>query len=170
MSVENNISTISLEIHSELSDDSSLSISYIAGWLRDNVGNLNNAIGTSFNIDGTTLDLDSVITEDQKSIFKSLFYCKYYNNMANKNLGASGFDWIAIDEADSKIRRASKTDIAKVFLSIAKDCNENLNKMIFYYKNNKALPRSSSSWSSPMIQFRRVNDPQQPYSNSWPAY
>mgnify|MGYP003436807382 FL=1 len=156
------LAAIAAEIKNELSEDSSLSISYLTTWLRDNIGRLNTLIGTCYTIDSETLEISDNLTEDQKTIFKSVFYCHYYSNMANKDLGASGFAWTAIDEADTKIRRASKTDIAKTFILLSKDCNENLNKMVFYYKTNKALPRSLSSWNSPVFLYSRVDDPQQP--------
>ena len=164
------LAAIAAEIQNELSEDSSLSVLYLTTWLRDNIGRLNAAIGTSFKIDVDTLEISENLSEDQKVIFKSIYYCQYYSNMANKNLGATGFAWVSIEEGDSKIRRASKTDIAKAFIGMAKDCQENLNKMIFYYKMNKALPSSLSSWNSPMWQYPRISDPQQPVSNTWQAY
>lgn len=164
------LAAIAAEIKNELSEDSSLTIIYLTTWLRDNIGRLNNAVNTSYTVDVDTLELSGNLTEDQKVIFKNIYFCQYYSNMANKNLGATGFAWVSIEEGDSKIRRASKTDIAKAFMGMAKDCQENLNKMIFYYKMNKALPSSLSSWNSPMLQYGRVNDPQQPVTNIWPAY
>lgn len=157
----NEINTIAQEIISDLDNDSSLSLSYVSTWLRNNIGKLNNAIGTSFVLNDS-LELSPCIDNDQKDIFKWLFTCSFYRNQSKKNLGATSYDWVSIEEGDSKIRRVSKNDIAKTLMALSKDCEESLKQIIMYYKTNKALPRSLSSYNSPDWKFARVSDPHVP--------
>lgn len=159
----NTVTDIAQEIISDMDNDSSLSISYISTWLRDNIGKLNNSIGASFKIN-ELLEFTPCINNDEKDIFKWLFICQYYANQAKNNLGASMYDWSEIKEADSVVRRVSKNEIAKTYLQLSSQCKESLKQIILYYKTNRALPRSLSSYNSPMWKYDRVNDPHTPIS------
>lgn len=154
--MENTVESIAAEIILDLDNDSSLSASYVQSWLVGNIGKLNNSIGS--NIQMVCDGFSPAPTDDQKDIFKWLFTCKYYANLAKNNLGAAMYDWSEVSEGDSTIRRVSKNEIAKTYNVMAKQCEESLKDAIKYYKTNNALPRSQSAYDTPMYLFSRIND------------
>ncbi len=153
----NTISDIAQEIISDLNTDTSLSIAYLSTWIRDNIGKLNNAIGSSICI-GENLEFVPCITNDQKDILKWFFTCKYYANLARANLGAAAYDWVEMREGDTVIRTVSKNEIAKTYAQLASQCETSLKEIIKFYRMNHALPKSMSAWDSPMWLYPRVND------------
>ena len=163
----NTVADMAAEIISDMGNDSSLSVAYLSSWLRNNIGKLNNAIGSAIDINDN-LEFYPSITNDQKDIFKWMFICQHYSNQARANLGAGAYDWSEIVEFDSRIRRVSKNEIAKTFLQLSSQCSESLKQIILYYKTNKALPLSLSSWNSLSLLYPRSDDPHQPAT--YPIY
>jgi hypothetical protein len=155
----NTVTSIADEIISDLDNDSSLSTSYVATWVRNNVGKVNNLIGTSFDLD-ENLEYTPCVDQNIKDIIKWLFICQYYKNAAKSNLGASAYDWSEVREGDSVVRRVSKNEIAKTFLQLSSQCSEDLKDLIKYYKVNSCLPASMSSATTNMFLYNRVDDPQ----------
>ena len=153
----NTITSIADEIISDLDNDSSLSTSYVATWVRNNVGKVNNMLGTSFELDENQ-EYTPCISQDVKDIIKHLYQCNYWSMQAKANLGASAWNVTELIEGDNKIRVASKTDNAKILTSMAKDCNAELLNIIKFYKTNHTLPSSLSSWNSPMDLYERTDD------------
>jgi hypothetical protein len=140
-----------------LDNDSSLSTSYVATWIRNNVGKVNNLVGTSFDLD-ENLEYTPCINQSIKDIIKHLYVCHYWSMQAKANFGASAFDITELREGDNTIRLSNKTDNAKIFSSMAKDCNVELMNIIKFYKANSVLPASLSSFNSPMYLYSRTED------------
>ena len=161
----NTVADIASEIKLDIESDSTLTESYIATWIRNNIGMLNNAIGTCYIID-ENLELSPCINNDEKDILKWLFLCRYYDRQANQNLGASAYSWTRMEEGDSKFQRVSNNEVAKTFLQLSKQCKESLATITNFYKRNRALPTSLSSATSPQTMLVRVADPHTPVS--WP--
>lgn len=153
----NTITSIAGELIDDLNNDSSLSASYLSSWLRNNIGKLNNVIGTSFTI-GSDDEITPCINDDQKDIFKQLYICWYYQFKANSNLGASGYEVLEVRDGDSVVKVASKTEIAKTYLTIAKTCNENITFLIKYYNKYRALPKSMSAFDTNQYLYSRQDD------------
>jgi len=168
MACVNTIAAIATEILSDLENDASLSSAFIETWLTNNIGGLNIAINTGYSISTDGEEYVPCMEDTQKSIYKWMFMCYYWNLLARRNLGATGYDWSEITEADSRIRRVSKNEIAKNYMSIAKDCMASLKEIIKYYKLNQCLPSSMSSWNSPTTLYPRVNDPHSTYNPPYP--
>jgi len=160
----NTVNDIAAEIISDLDGQADLSQSYLVAWLRNNIGALNNAIGSCFTLTDS-LEFIPCIDNNQKDILKWMFNCHYYNLQGRRFIGASGWEtnsWVSIEEGDSKIRRVSPNDIAKTYFNLAKDCKESLNSSILFYRTNGAMPQSLSSWNSPVWKALRVSDPHVP--------
>lgn len=154
--MDNTVENIAQEIILDLDNDASLSVSYVQLWLIGNIGKLNNAIGT--NIQLSCNDFNPLPTDDQKDILKWYFTCRYYANLAKNSLGAAAYDFSEVSEGDSTIRKVSKNEIAKTYNTLAKQCEESLKEVIKFYRMNNALPRSQSSFDTPMYLYSRVND------------
>lgn len=153
----NTATSIAEEIVMDLDNDSSLSVSYITSWIRNNVGKVNNMLGVSFELDNN-LEYTPCIDNNVKDIIKNMYICHYYNLQAKSNLGASAFDVIEVRDGDSVGRVANKTDKAKVLATIAKQCSEDLAEVIKFYKANRCLPMSISSATTSMYLFSRDDD------------
>lgn len=141
---------IAQEVFWELEDSSSVSVSGISYWLRSNIGRLNNVIYTNFNkpasgaggfYQGVTSGT-SDMTDKEKDIFKLIYEIKYYDYQIRSSLGAASLDPIVEISSDgAKVRKVSRNDIGKTWLSLRKDANDALTKRIFAYTYNESSPR-----------------------------
>ena len=56
------------DLYKELGEPSTISIPVIAFWLRCNIGALNNALNTNFNIDSSSLEIQQKINATETDI------------------------------------------------------------------------------------------------------
>ena len=83
------IVSISDEIYRELGNPTDMSIATISFWLRTNLGQLNNLLNISIEIDSTTLELNGTgLTADQAVIFKKLYFIQRRKNSRKKERSA----------------------------------------------------------------------------------
>ncbi len=139
------IADISSEIFIDLGSPNDISIPEIAFWLKGHIGDLNNLILTSFSIDPNTFEIipTSSFGEDEKSIYKALYYIKYYDSLIRSNLGAAGVNTTLEYTADgTTIRKIDRTRIAQSYLQIRKDLYNELKDHVTYYKINRSLSKS----------------------------
>lgn len=123
-------------------------ISSISGWLQANVGLLNNVIYSSFSGDASgDMKPAGKFKLEEQDIYTQLYLKHYYDKKARNVLrGIDGslnndIDWIRLKEGDSLIVRSNKTDVAKLYLSLAKEAGEELKNLIYYYNLYQARPR-----------------------------
>ena len=135
-----NITSISDEIYRELSLPDDISISTIAFWLRSNIGDLNTLINCDFSVDPTTLEFDGELNEKQWGIFKQLYILRYYEKKIRDNLGASAYETSSITDEDSSVKFVTRTDKAKLYMSLRKDAYEQFNKLVTSYSLDLATP------------------------------
>ena len=151
-----NANDLSIELYSDLEFPEDLDVTIIADWLINNVGSLNALLNLHVMIDQagnmTFFDADGKPAVDsnknpitelntlQKVIFKELYIIKHFTRWITKNLGAAAYDWSEIVEGDSNIRRVSKNEIAKTYLQLRKAAREELEDLIFFYKQNLSTP------------------------------
>lgn len=83
--------------------------------------------------------LDPELTTDQAAVLRQIFLVAYYGKKIRDHLGASGVQWTEIREADSVIKRTSKTDLAKTYLSLKQDSERELDKLVGQYRINYAI-------------------------------
>lgn len=118
-------------------DDTTTPTGYVVSWLQNNLYRLNLALNTEFSLSGSCIipEMSSAIS----GIYTEQFYCFYFTKQSNKLLGANSFQWIEIiGEDQGKIRRASPVDVSKTYITLAKDCKENLKKLTEWYNGNQA--------------------------------
>lgn len=140
---------IAAEIYQEIGAPTDTSIPVIANWLRNNIGQLNNALNTTFYID-TDLEIvydtdDGTIIEiaiEEKDIYKKIYTVHYYDIQIRKNiLSYSAAPVIEVSSDGNTVRRVSATEIGKSLYSFRKNEGDELQTMIHQYKINKAQPK-----------------------------
>ena len=123
-------------------------ISSISGWLGANIGLLNTWIYSSYsgNSAGNILPAGTFKLEEQ-DIYTQLYLKHFYEKKGRNVLrGIDGslnndIDWVRLREGDSLIVRNNKTDVAKLYLSLAKEAEEELKDLTHYYNSYKSPPR-----------------------------
>ena len=129
-------------IYENLGNPSNTSVAFISGWLGSNIGQLNISIESAY----TSIPASGIILPalgvDEVSVYEQMFNQKFYTQAANSNLGASAYDWSEITEEGSTVRRVSKNEIAKTYLSLAKESKDQVIKLTHLYRKNKAKPVS----------------------------
>ena len=133
---------IATEIKSENDVTSSIGLSFIESWVLNNIGTLNNLIGTTFSINDA-YEITPNLAEEEKSIYKKLFEIYYYDKLIRTNLGSSSFDVVQeVTEGDNKIKLVSRTDIAKVYADMRKTSQSDLKSLVDKYKQHSVAPLS----------------------------
>lgn len=123
-------------------------INSISGWLAGNIGLLNTLIYKSFSGDanGDVCPVGTFKLEEQ-DIYSQIYLKHFYEKKARNVLRGidgslnSDIDWIRLREGDSLIVRNNKTDVSKLYLSMAKDAAEELKDLVYYYNSYQAAPR-----------------------------
>jgi len=104
---------------------------YISGWLEANIGTLNVLLDTS--LSGTSPDF----TIEQESIFYEMYMVRWYKKQARDTLKgiANSSDFIKLTNADgASIQRNNRSEAAKTYTSLAKDCSARLDDLVKKYK------------------------------------
>lgn len=138
------ILTLASGIWTDINSPTTTTVSYISGWLvsDQNIGKLNNTISACFSGDGAGCIGPDLGAEEQ-AIYGEIFKQQYWQKKIEENLGAGGIMWVDLGEGDSRIRRASPTEVAKVYKDMWKESNTNLNRMVDSYKINQSFARSN---------------------------
>lgn len=109
-------------------------------WLQTNLGQLNLALRSDFSYiaDSGIFDASGIsMDEVAMNIYSKMYECAVYRK---KSVQASqlGFsDWIEIaGDQQGSIRKVSKTELSKELRGIYKDCNDELNQAIMWYRRN----------------------------------
>lgn len=128
-------------IYQDMDENASLSVAFIASWVRSKIGNINNLLLKSFAIDESTLEFSPTLSMDEISIFQKIFEVYWYGKLIRDNLGASSFNAILEVQSDGAIvRRASPNATATIYVNLKKIATEELNKLINGYKSNSVSP------------------------------
>jgi hypothetical protein len=129
------------EIFRELAYPSDLSLPAIAFWLRSNIGTLNNVINSTYAVLSSTLEFDTDLTDQEKSIFKKLYNIHYYDLKIRSTLGAAANDAILEVSSDgATVKKINKNELSKTYVSIRRLESEELTKLVFSYKQNASSP------------------------------
>lgn len=136
----NTVTTIADEIFRELESPSDTSSGAISFWLRDNVGNLNSLLSTSYNLDSTG-QFTPEFGNSEKDILKKLYVIYYYNKFIRANLGAASYDSVLEITTDGDtVKKVNKNEIAKTYIQLKNIETDLLNKLINGYKSNNTSP------------------------------
>lgn len=137
----------------QLDNPTGISTGSMINWFMYNVGTLNSLFQTNYTISGsfTNPDLDFA----GSGFYSKLYICQYYDKQARINLGAAAYDWSEIREGDSVTRRVSKNEQAKVYLSLSKDCKEEVNHWAMQYRISRSLPLSLEGYFGDLVRYTR---------------
>lgn len=139
-----NIYDLAYQTWNDLDEPSTVNPSFISGWMVNaaNVGKLNNLISTNYTgVNGT---ISPEIGQEEAAIYSEMYQSLYYKQRINENLGAGGVQWVELENGDSRVRRASPTEVAKVYKDLLRECNANLKDLITNYKYNLSFPRTNN--------------------------
>lgn len=118
-------------------DDTTTPTGSVVTWLRSNLGQLNLRISSGFYLSGDCIEPE--MTTNVSGLYSEMYLCYYFQKMANKNLGASAYDWVQIiGEEQGSIRKTAKNEIAKSYRLLAKDCKENLDQLTEWFNGQNA--------------------------------
>lgn len=139
---------IAIEIYEELCGSSSgASQNAIQYWLQKNVGKLNNRIYTSFlqpatSTDDFLQDTGEAMDEDEKSIYKGLYYLRYYQGRIDYFTGAAGVQSIIeLDSDGGRVKMLDKNTLSKTFVTLRDSLLKSLEDEIQNYINGKCSPQ-----------------------------
>lgn len=135
-----NIASISDEIFRELDQPTNLSVPQISFWLISNIGQLNILIEQEYVV--LDNEFSPELGDQEKDIFKQLYFVKYYSSLMTSNLGAAAYDWSELSEGDSTIRRVSKNEVAKNYKQLRDSYYAGLQELVFFYKKNQIRPEA----------------------------
>lgn len=126
---------------------SNVSIASICAFYRQNIGDLNNLLSTSYAVNNTSLEIvdenNIEITNKEISIFNLLFEIRYYTRESRNFMGVGGVDNVVSVESDNgRITFANRNTSAQLYIQLRKDANEQLNKLLNLYKFNRSRPNS----------------------------
>lgn len=107
----------------------------VVSWLENNVGNLNLSLRTTgfYLLSG---DILPEMTVNEMAIYTQMYNCFYLSKESRRANQLGYDDWLEINGQDQgSIRKVSKSELAKNFNSLAKDCNQRLNDLLNWYLN-----------------------------------
>jgi hypothetical protein len=140
---------IASEIYQDIGSPSGLSIPVIASWLRNNIGQLNNALNTEYYVND---DLEVVylncddeeieIGQEEVAIFKKIYTIHYYDIEIRKNIiSYTNAPVIEVTSDGNSVRRVSVSELGKNLYSFRKNEGDELQNMINQYKIRASKPR-----------------------------
>jgi len=138
-----NLYNLAYNTWNDLNQPEDTTASYISGWYlhSSNLGLLNNVLGTCFSGVGGAISPE--LGNEEAAIYSEIFKQNYCKRKIYSNLGASSIQWTEIREGDGVIRRASPTEVAKVFKDLLKESNATFKDLVQSYKSNLSFPRSN---------------------------
>lgn len=145
----------------DLLETDDTSIPKIMMWLTSNVGILNSLLYTQYYIVGN--DCSPHLGNDEAAIFAVIYLERYYARQVQMNLGGAQYDWSEINEADSKIRRVSKNEIAKTYLQLKNQTSLYLKQLALDFRRNRCVSASIQSEFFTSVLYQKTL--QQPGSN-----
>ena len=129
------------EIHFELGQPSDLSVPAISYWLRNNIGILNNRINKDIIIDDNSLELVPNLGEAEKSIYKKIYECHFYDLKIKQTLNAINADsLLEVTDGGGTVRRINRNETSKIYLEAKKQAFSELDMMIHDYNINDVGP------------------------------
>lgn len=129
------------EIHFELGQPSDLSVPAISYWLRNNIGILNNRINKDIIIDDNSLELVPNLGEAEKSIYKKIYECYFYDLKIKQTLNAINADsLLEVTDGGGTVRRINRNETSKIYLEAKKQAFSELDMMIHDYNINDVGP------------------------------
>lgn len=132
---------LSNEIYQDLGSPDSPTMGVIQYWIRNHVSELNNLINTSYILDGTDGSIDPDINDLDSAIIKKMYLVYFYESKVRGSLGAAALDPVLeVSENGAVVRLINKNEIAKSYIQMKKEEQEELNRLVAMYRSNNAVP------------------------------
>lgn len=149
---------LSTAISQDLGNPNSPTVGVIQYWLRHNIFTLNTLLNTSYTINTTDGSLNPELNDTDSAILKKMYFVYYYDGKIRENLGAASQDPVLeIAENGAIVRMISKNNIALTYTQIKKQEQEELNKLITFYRGNNAVPQSIDGDDTQDTEYNGVN-------------
>jgi hypothetical protein len=113
--------------------------SYIEAWLDANLGLLNARINTSYS--GINAPLD----QESQAIYKEMYMSNYYRKQSRNALkglagNTNGSDILSLRDGNSAVTFTNKNEVAKVYKSLAEECEAKIDKLAHQYNMYQSEP------------------------------
>jgi hypothetical protein len=113
--------------------------SYIQAWLECNLGQLNTLINTSYSGIDAQLDLESA------AIYKEMYMANYYQKQSRTALrglvdNSDGSNLLSLRDGNSSVTFTNKNEVAKVYKSMADECESKIHKLSHQYNMYQSSP------------------------------
>lgn len=120
-------------------DETGISNASVVTWMQNNLYRLNLAVGTGF-VCNSSGYIEPDMNQYESGIYEQQYFCYYYKKKANQFLGAAGYDWTEIrGEQDGSIRKVSRNEIARTYMTSAKTCQDSLAELIKWYQEQDVM-------------------------------
>jgi len=115
---------------------------FISGWLANNIGQLNNRIYSSFEVENGNFEPTGRFRQEERAIYKQMYLYEFYTKKTRQVLRGvdSAVDFISLREGDTSITRTNKNELAKTYRTLANDAMTELDKLITSYTIYQAAP------------------------------
>lgn len=132
--------------NNELGQPTNISVPALCTYFRYNVGNLNNLLGTNFNLNnyqGTPNYLEIIVGQDNTTliddeaaaIYKYVYLVSYYQRMITAFTGVGDINLLIQATSDQgTLRFTDRANLAKLYLQLRKDVESTLNRLVNKYK------------------------------------
>lgn len=132
---------LSEQISQDLNNPDYPTVGVIQYWCRHAVFSLNNLINTSYTINQTDGTISPEIGDQESAILKKMYLVYYYGNKVRENLGAAAIDPVLeVSENGAVVRLTNRNSVALSYIQMKKQEQEDLNKLISFYRSNHAVP------------------------------
>lgn len=120
-------------------------VSYVSGWLEENIGELNALLFHEFYVtDSGDIEYSEGcgLNKAEESIFKALYEIHYYEKMARDTLLnlSSSSSWTTLREGDTVIQKTSKNAVAKTYREAGNASIDRMNDLISKYNLSRSAP------------------------------
>lgn len=114
-------------------DESGIAVGSVALWLQSNLGILNIALRTDYELNESGC-VTGEMNSAESGIYTEMYYCHYYRRKANAALGAASYDWTEIvGEDQGSVKKVSKNEVAKTYRLLASEACGNVTKLTKWY-------------------------------------
>ena len=154
---------LSTVISQDLGSPDAPTIGVIQYWLRHNVFTLNTLLNTSYTINTTDGSLSPELSDTDSAILKKMYFVYYYDGKIRENLGAASIDPVMeVAENGAVVRLLNRNEISKSYIQIKKQEQEELNRLITFYRGNNAVPQSVDGDDTTDTEYNGVNSVRSP--------
>jgi hypothetical protein len=154
---------IATEIYRELGQPTDIGVAFVNFYLVSNVGELNNLINTEYEIDSSGSEITPELGEEEKVIFKKLFFVYYYGKKILSVLTSASDSILEVSSDTGTVRMTNKNEISKSFVTLKKLEEDALKKLISGYRSKGYAPQqvagddTIAATQNPDRNFNRIN-------------